>query len=283
MLASSPVADAQPLRVASCAPALHRPYAPPDAQCWQALLRARCYWLAGERLRRVRILVSIILRRPTSSTSSYHVTHYVSHRDCHLLRRRKSTCHVWRRGRHDPRQGVPLRRSQCFATSTVCQARYSLVLPSDWTEAAVSKVDKGASGIDSKFVSSGRKKQSAFVTTLRNEGSREGSGFKLSDPKVALATVAGSLYLLQDGACTLGAPHPPLTGGPLAAIGAGTVTSSKRGESFVFDLRGPTCGAFEVRTSSDGRLFAIFVLAPAASWDAEAAALVAIRDSFTVY
>jgi hypothetical protein len=41
------------------------------------------------------------------------------------------------------------------------------------------QVDKGATGIDSRFVTAGRKKSTVFVITLRNEGSRDGSGFAL--------------------------------------------------------------------------------------------------------
>lgn len=161
------------------------------------------------------------------------------------------------------------------------------------------QVDKGTSGIDSRFLSGGRKKESVIVITLRNEGSRDGQGFVLKvpphltavscmendcrktltvvpplscrppqDADTSLKTVAGALFALQD------------------AIAAGTVASrpAESGGGFKYEISGgPTNYAAWVTTSKDGRLFAIFVGAPDAGWQADKAELIKIRDSFKVY
>ena len=144
-------------------------------------------------------------------------------------------------------------------------ARYGFLIPDTFTEEAVSKVDKGSGGVDCRFATGGRKRETVFVVSLRNEGAADGRGFALAaDPNVALQTVAGSSTVLQD------------------AIGAGTVTATRKGDKYVYDLQGPTCGAFVV-TTKGGRLFALSVLAPASSWAADKDQLVAIRDSFEAY
>ena len=112
-------------------------------------------------------------------------------------------------------------------------ARYSFAVPPSFTEDAVSKVDKGASGIDTRFLSAGRKKASITVITLRNEGSRDGGGFVLKDADSALRTVAGANYALQD------------------AIGSGSVTSRPRPGGFAYEIEAaPTSYAIGIETSS---------------------------------
>lgn len=112
-------------------------------------------------------------------------------------------------------------------------ARYSFAVPPSFTEDAVSKVDKGASGIDTRFLSAGRKKSSITVITLRNEGSRDGGGFVLKDADSALRTVAGANYALQD------------------AIGSGAVTSRPRPGGFAYEIEAsPTSYAIGIETSS---------------------------------
>ena len=144
-------------------------------------------------------------------------------------------------------------------------ARYGFQIPDTFTEEPVSKVEKGSGGVDCRFATGGRKRETVFVVSLRNEGAADGRGFALAaDPNVALQTVAGSSTVLQD------------------AIGAGTVTATKRGDKYIYDLAGPTCGAFVV-TTKGGRLFALSVLAPSSSFAADKDQLVAIRDSFECY
>lgn len=143
------------------------------------------------------------------------------------------------------------------------QARYSLVLPTSFTEVAVSKVEKGSTGVDCHFT--GPRKAEARVITLRNEGSRDGAGFSLKDPASALASVSGSDFKLQD------------------ALAAGTMTTGKRSNGFTYDVAGPTSLAIGLTTSPDGRLFAIIVSAPSSAWAANAELYNSVRDSFTVF
>lgn len=125
-------------------------------------------------------------------------------------------------------------------------------------------MDKGTSGIDCKFSTGGRKKETVFVITLRNEGSRDGLGFQLKvrtdeqppslslpvlswhppalsddhpiasqDADTSLKTVSGSLFALQD------------------AISAGSVASKPApGGGFTYEITGgPVNYAAWVRTS----------------------------------
>jgi hypothetical protein len=154
--------------------------------------------------------------------------------------------------------------------TTADKARYSFSVPSSWKEDTVSKTEKGASGVDTRFLSGGRKKGTLYVVTLRSEGSREGIGFQAKDPDSALKSCSGSDYKLQD------------------ALAAGTLTSAVRTgaggqQIFDYELDGPLCGAFSLLTAKDGRLFAIFVTAPAAAWAADKATFTAMRDSFKTY
>jgi len=77
--------------------------------------------------------------------------------------------------------------------TTPDKARYSFSVPSGWTEDAVSKTEKGASGVDTRFVGTGRSKKSrVYVVTLRSEGSREGEGrFVMKDAESGLKAVTG--------------------------------------------------------------------------------------------
>ena len=133
----------------------------------------------------------------------------------------------------------------------------------------MSKTEKGTGGVDSRFMSGGRTKASVYVVTLRNEGSRDGKGFAATDPESALKSVAGGDFKLQD------------------ALAAGSMTTSTRtnggASAFVYDVEGPTGLAVMLTTSTDGRLFAIFVTAPGAAWESNKALFQGIRDSFKVY
>lgn len=153
--------------------------------------------------------------------------------------------------------------------TTAALARYSFELPvGAFKEDAVSKVDKGSIGVDVHFSSvPARKKEEVFLISLRNEGSHGGAGFALSvDTETALKTVSGGSYPLQD------------------AIENGSVTATVRPDGvYSYDLEGPTCAAIALTTSADGRLFGLFVLAPAAAWEADKTALRRIRDSLEVY
>lgn len=130
-----------------------------------------------------------------------------------------------------------------------------------------------------------------YVVTLRNEGSREGIGFTAKaracvanapprpplthalqieqDPDSALKSVSGSDYKMQD------------------VLSAGQLTSTSRtsGGATIYDylVEGPTCAAISVLTATDGRLFAVFVTAPAATWATQKSTLLAMRDSFRTY
>ena len=142
-------------------------------------------------------------------------------------------------------------------------ARYSLFVPSTFTEIATSKVEKGSQGIDAKFA--GPRKASIRVVTLKNEGARDGLVFTLRDPDSALKSVSGSDFTLQD------------------ALAAGEVKSAKRGDGFTFDVTGPTCLAMALSTTTDGRLFCVIVSAPSSAWAANESLYKTIRDSFQTY
>jgi hypothetical protein len=69
--------------------------------------------------------------------------------------------------------------------TTADRARYAFSVPSSWKEDVVSKTEKGASGVDSRFLAPARRKgQSIYVVTLRNEGSRDGMGFTMKGAHV---------------------------------------------------------------------------------------------------
>jgi len=142
-------------------------------------------------------------------------------------------------------------------------ARYSLFIPSSFTEIATSKVEKGSQGIDAKFA--GPRKAAIRVVTLKNEGARDGLVFTLKDPESALKSVSGSDFTLQD------------------ALAAGEVKSAKRGDGFSFDVNGPTCLALALTTTTDGRLFCVIVSAPSSAWAANESLYKSIRDSFQTY
>lgn len=143
------------------------------------------------------------------------------------------------------------------------QARYSLSVPSSFTEVAVSKVQKGSMGIDCRFT--GPRKSEIKVVTLRNEGSRDGVGFSLKDAESALKSVSGSDFTLQD------------------ALSSGEMTTGTREGGYTYDVTGPTCLAIGLTTTKDGRLFAVIVSAPSSAWSANAALYKSVRDSFTTY
>ena len=86
------------------------------------------------------------------------------------------------------------------------------------------------------------------------------------DAESALKAVTGGDFVLQD------------------VLAAGELNTAKRADgAFIYDLVGPSCLAATLSTASDGRLFAFFVIAPAAEWEASKATFRAMRDSFQTY
>mmetsp|Transcript_2389 Transcript_2389/g.3997 ORF Transcript_2389/g.3997 Transcript_2389/m.3997 type:complete len:255 (-) Transcript_2389:320-1084(-) len=145
------------------------------------------------------------------------------------------------------------------------KARYTFQYPADeFKELAVSKVEKGANGTDTKFVSTARaKKQQIYVVTLANEGGS--GGFKSMDADRLLEGVSGSDYVFQD------------------ALNLGEITSSKRQVDddtfFDYTIEGADNFLMSI-TTRQGRLFAIFVNSPLKNFKEDRAALEKIRDSF---
>lgn len=129
----------------------------------------------------------------------------------------------------------------------------------------MTKVVKGSTGEDSRFLASGRSKAVIFVATLRSEGSREGIGFVAKDADSALKAVTGGNFQLQD------------------VISAGTLSTAKSVDGFSYELDGPTSMTARLVTGSDGRLFAFFLEAPAAEFAAKKELFQSLRDSFTTY
>ena len=105
-----------------------------------------------------------------------------------------------------------------------------------------------------------------YVVTLRSEGSREGIGFVAKDGESALKAVTGGDFALQD------------------IIAAGKLqVSPAPGGGFNYELVGTTSFLAQLSTAPDGRLFAIFVLAPSAEYEAHKELYQSVRDSFKTY
>ena len=149
--------------------------------------------------------------------------------------------------------------------TTKDKARYSFSVPSSWVEDTVSKTEKGASGVDSRFLGPRRTRAKAFVITLRSEGSREGIGFVAKDGDSALKAVTGGAFELQD----------ILAAGTLAVSGTGPYRYVLSG--------GPTALLADLSTSPDGRLFAFFITVPAAEYAAHKELYEAMLASWRTY
>jgi len=65
--------------------------------------------------------------------------------------------------------------------------------------------------------------------------------------------------------------------------GGALKTAPAPGGGFRYELSGPTCLLAQLETASDGRLFAIFVVAPAADFDANKSIYEKVVSSFKTY
>jgi hypothetical protein len=110
--------------------------------------------------------------------------------------------------------------------TTKDKARYSFSVPAGWAEDVVSKTEKGATGVDSRFLGPKRTRARVYVVTLAPMGSRDGSGFVAKDGESALKAVTGGDFALQD----------------VLAAGKLTVTATPGG-GFRYELDGPTCAS----------------------------------------
>jgi len=148
------------------------------------------------------------------------------------------------------------------------KARYSFLRPADWKEEAVSKVEKGANGTDSRF-SSALKKEKVYVISLSNEGGR--NAFKTSGAERTLESVSSSDAAVQD------------------AIVYGEVTTSKRttddGQEFYdYVIESGSDNYLVSITTRQGRLFAVFVNTPnGRRFKEDRALLEKVRNSFVTY
>ena len=77
-----------------------------------------------------------------------------------------------------------------FPLRTKDKARYSFLVPAEWTEASVTKVEKGTNGTDSRFESGARSKCKAYVVTLARAGE------DYAQVRTVLTTIcSGALFL----------------------------------------------------------------------------------------
>lgn len=151
--------------------------------------------------------------------------------------------------------------------TTKDKARYSFVHPESWTEDAISKVEKGANGTDSRFSSAKAKKEQAYVVSLVNEGGR--TLFKQNDPEKALESISSSDAILQD------------------SIVYGDVNISTRksdnGETFFdYEIIASQCYLISL-TSRQGRIFALFLNGPQRNFTKDRAMFDKMQASFATY
>ena len=114
---------------------------------------------------------------------------------------------VRRRDRGRPRHLLHLlRRRHPPATygtlggTTKDKAKYSYEIPSNWTEEAPSKVEKGAGGQDSRWVLVGSRGATKCSVLTLNRAGEDGAAFDLTDK--ALAAIAGADSRLQEAITT---------------------------------------------------------------------------------
>ena len=84
--------------------------------------------------------------------------------------------------------------------TTKDKAKYSYEIPSNWTEEAPSKVEKGAGGQDSRFVLVGSRGATRCSVLTLNRAGEDGAAFDLTDK--ALAAIAGADSRLQEAITT---------------------------------------------------------------------------------
>lgn len=146
-------------------------------------------------------------------------------------------------------------------------ARYSFLYPTAWTEEVIPKVEKGTNGTDCRFVSSSRKKEKVFLLTLSNEGGSKRFNMD-QDPIALLTSLTGSLVSFQDA---------------LAEADVSVKAVEKEGKQF-FEYRLDGADSYLVSiTVEDGRVFGLFVNAPARGFNADGEMLQKIVESFQTY
>ncbi|KAK3272786.1 hypothetical protein CYMTET_18933 [Cymbomonas tetramitiformis] len=146
-------------------------------------------------------------------------------------------------------------------------ARYSFLYPTAWTEEVITKVEKGTNGTDCRFVSSSRKKEKVFLLTLSNEGGSKRFNME-QDPITLLTSLTGSLVTFQDA---------------LAEAEVSVKTVDKDGKQF-FEYRLEGADSYLVSiTVEDGRVFGLFVNAPARGFNADGEMLQKVVESFQTY
>ena len=154
--------------------------------------------------------------------------------------------------------------------TTKDKAKYSYEIPSNWTEEAPSKVEKGAGGQDSRFVLVGSRGATRCSVLTLNRSGEDGAAFDLTDK--ALAAIAGADSRLQE------------------AITTGEVKSkrsSENGQDYVtFSVtKSTTPGEYAVKITVDntGRLFAYVLTAPERTFEQERKTFARMLDSFRTY
>lgn len=154
--------------------------------------------------------------------------------------------------------------------TTKDKAKYSYEIPSNWTEEAPSKVEKGAGGQDSRFVLVGSRGATRCSVLTLNRAGEDGAAFDLTDK--ALAAISGADSRLQE------------------AITTGEVTSKRsteNGQDYVtFSVsRATTPGEYAVKITVDntGRLFAYVLTAPERTFEQERKTFARMLDSFRTY
>mmetsp|Transcript_8254 Transcript_8254/g.27451 ORF Transcript_8254/g.27451 Transcript_8254/m.27451 type:complete len:248 (-) Transcript_8254:903-1646(-) len=146
-------------------------------------------------------------------------------------------------------------------------AKYTFQIPASWKEAAVTKSEKGYTGIDSKFVSPSNSATKAFVVSLNRAG-EDGRNFALTNAESTLASITGADIDFQD------------------SVSLGEVLTTEKEldgkKSFEYEVEAPN--HYYVRCLvKRGRFYAFFVTAPDELWAKDADTYRAIAESFVAF
>lgn len=147
-------------------------------------------------------------------------------------------------------------------------AKYTYEYPTAWKIETVGKQEKGMVGIDSRVRNPKVKLETAFTVTFGRAG-EDNKRFKLGSVEQTLAGFAGADYQLQD-----------------ALVSASYQKSDKRikdGQEFYdYEVFSPDINFLASVGLKNGKVFALFVKAPAKVFKTDEAALRNIIETFTI-
>nr|GEW95452.1 thylakoid lumenal 19 kDa protein, chloroplastic [Tanacetum cinerariifolium] len=140
-------------------------------------------------------------------------------------------------------------------------AEYIYDIPEGWKERLVSKVEKGTNGTDSEFYNPKKRTEKEYLTFL--------GGLRQLAPKEAvLNNLALSDVNLQD-----------LISGA-DSVSAEETKDDKGQVYYVYEIDGPSAHSLISVTCAKNKLYAHFVMAPAAEWKKDQETLKHIHESF---